>query len=153
MTSPDKRQNLVFHLFFVLTVALQALFQHGFFVANALGNQWDIQQHDSKRNGRSQHQMHHQKEDGGGHVHRMANHSVEACVDDFMVLLHLDGAREVGVFAQDFGIKEITHQKEHGSYPNCPIRQQAPLETPIEASHDTRACKKSFMRRVFTLVA
>ena len=64
MASPEIRQNFVFHSLLVFAVAFKSFFQHGFFVADALGDERDIQQHDAEGNGRGQHQRHHEEEEG-----------------------------------------------------------------------------------------
>lgn len=73
---PDIRNNFIFHPLLIFAIALQALFQNGFFVADALGDEGDIEQHDEEGEGRSQHQRHGEEEDNGGRVHRVSDDTI-----------------------------------------------------------------------------
>lgn len=66
----------------------------------------------------------------------MADYAVEAGVDDFLVFLDFDCAGEVGVFSEDFGVKEIGYQEEGCGCPDGPVGKQPPAETPVETGCD-----------------
>ena len=88
---PNVWYYFVFHLLLVFPVTVQPFFQNLFFILYPPGNQRDVKQHYKERKGRSKYQRHHQEEDRGGHIHRMPDNAVEACVDNLLILLHLDG--------------------------------------------------------------
>ena len=89
---------------FVFGVAGEALCEDGFFVFDAFGYDGDVAEHYQEGYWGGKDQGHCQEEDGGCHIHRVADYSVEAGVYDFLVLLDFDCARKVGVLAEDFGV-------------------------------------------------
>jgi len=58
---PHKRDHFVPNFLFVLRVSLKSLFQDGLLVADALGDDGDVEQHNQKRPRGSQHQRHSEK--------------------------------------------------------------------------------------------
>ena len=144
---PDIRKHFVFHPLFVFDIALQTLFQNGFLVADALGDEGDIEQHNQEGEGRGQHQRHSEEEDNRGRVHRMTDDAIEPRVDDLLVFLHLDGAGEVGVFAEHHPVQDIAEQEECGGEPHDPFGQYQPLEAPVESRDDERGDKHPTTKR------
>ena len=109
---PDQGKDPVFHLFLILRIALQSFFQNLFLIADPLGNHRKISKHNEKRNGGCENQRHSKEQDCRGQVHRMPDDSIQSRIDDFLVLLHLDGPGQVCILPENFSIEQIRKQKQ-----------------------------------------
>ena len=89
---PQKRDHLVSHFLLIVFIAFKSFLQYGFFTGDALGDEWNISQHNQKRDGRTQYQWYGQKHHCCGHIHGMADNAVQPRVDDLLTVLDLYGA-------------------------------------------------------------
>ena len=69
----------------------------------------------------------------------MADDAVEACGDDGLSLLHLDGAGQVGVLPHDLGVEAVADQEDHGGGDDHGEGHIRPAESEVQPrQHEAR---------------